>query len=143
MNGFFTFTKHFKYLGCYISYNLRCYFDVEARIVYDTKAMGNLKSFWDNPHVDTYIKYLAFQDILNNLLLWRCEAWLLCTTLETNLGVLLQRHSRRILKISISQVKDDHIHWADIKEIFYNILSVENMIAARPLIFIGKVARDP
>ena len=75
-----------------------------------TKEMGDFETFEDNIHVDTYIKYIIFRDISMNLFLWRCEAWLLCTTLETNLGVLLQRHSRRILKISISQVKDDHIH---------------------------------
>ena len=28
-----------------------------------TKAMGDLKTFWDNTYVDTYSKYLIFQDI--------------------------------------------------------------------------------
>ena len=34
------------------------------------------------------------------------------------------------------QVKYDHIHWADIREKFYNIPSVENIISARQQIFI-------
>ena len=36
-----------------------------------------------------------------------------------------------------------HIRQAYIQERFYNIPSVENMIAARQLIFIGKVVRYP
>ena len=39
------FTKQFKYLGSYISYNLVDDFDIEACIVSDTKSMGALKTF--------------------------------------------------------------------------------------------------
>ena len=51
-----------------------------------TKAMGDLKTFWDNTYVDTYSKYLIFRDIPVNLLLWGCETWLFCTTLKNRLG---------------------------------------------------------
>ena len=107
-----------------------------------SKQRGYLKTFWENPHVDTYSKYLILRAIPVKLILWGCEAWSLCATLKNNLEVFIQHHSRRILKISFFQVKYDHIHRADIREMLYNILSVENMIAASQIFFIGKVVRD-
>ena len=74
VNGFFTFTKQFKYLGSYISYNLMDNLDIEACIMSATKEMGALKTFWENPHVVTNSKYLIFQAIPINLLLWGCES---------------------------------------------------------------------
>ena len=38
--------------------------------------MGDLNKFLYNPHVDTYSKYLIFQAIPKNLLIWGCETWL-------------------------------------------------------------------
>jgi len=49
--GFITFTKHFKYLDSYISYNLRANFDIEAHITAASQSMEALTNFWDNtPH---------------------------------------------------------------------------------------------
>ena len=69
-DGFVTFTRHFKYLGSYVSYNLRDDYDIETRIAAASASMGALKNFWDNPHVELYSKYLLFCAIPMNLLLW-------------------------------------------------------------------------
>ena len=53
-DGFVTFTKHFKYLRSYTSYNLRDGFDIDTYIVAASRSMGALSIFWNNPHVDTY-----------------------------------------------------------------------------------------
>ena len=37
------------------------------------KSMGAIKCFWDNPHVDTYSKYMIFRAIMMKLLLWGCK----------------------------------------------------------------------
>ena len=50
--GFITSTKHFKYLGGYISYSLRDDYDVEARISQASAAMGALNPFWHDDAVD-------------------------------------------------------------------------------------------
>ena len=71
------------------------------------------------------------------------EAWLLHATLKNKIELFLQHHSIWIFKISMFQVKYNHIHWSDIQERLYNIPSVENMIASRQLLFIGKVVWDP
>ena len=96
-DGFVTFTKHFKYLGSYISYNLRDDYDIQNRVLNASKAMGALKNFWDNPHVDLYSKFLIFRAIPLNLLLWGCETWSMRKQLMDKLEVFVHRSCRRIL----------------------------------------------
>jgi len=72
-NGFVSFTRTFRYLGSLINYSLRDDDDITARIVSATAAMGALKEIWRNPHLNIYNKYLLFQAILMNLLLWGAE----------------------------------------------------------------------
>ena len=67
-DGFVTFTMHFKYLGSFISYNLRDDFDIDTRIKKAGMAMGALKHFFNNKHVVTYTKHLIFKAIPLNLL---------------------------------------------------------------------------
>ena len=68
-DGFVTFTMHFKYLGSFISYNLRDDFNIDLHIKKAGQAMGALKHFFYNKHVDTYTKHLIFKAIPLNLLL--------------------------------------------------------------------------
>ncbi|EJK73168.1 hypothetical protein THAOC_05224, partial [Thalassiosira oceanica] len=86
-DGFVTFTMHFKYLGSFISYNLRDDFDIDTRIKKAGMAMGALKHFFNNKHVDTYTKHLIFKAIPLNLLLWGCE--------DTSRRTLLQSRGLR------------------------------------------------
>ena len=55
-----TFTRHFKYLGSYISYSLKYDYDIEHRISQASAAMGALNSFWVDNTVDNFSKYLIF-----------------------------------------------------------------------------------
>ena len=57
---FVSFTRKFKYLGSYTSYNLREDFYVKSRLASASQSMGALKNVWDNPHMDLYSKYLLF-----------------------------------------------------------------------------------
>ena len=142
-DGFVSFTRHFKYLGSYISYNLRDDFDVDARIASATQSMGALKNVWDNPHMDLYSKYLLFCAIPMNLLLWGCETWSLRQVLLDKLEVFLHRNVRRILGISITQVKEEKIRNERVRTKFYEIPRVRNMIAARQMDFFGKLVQGP
>jgi hypothetical protein len=60
-DGFVSFTRTFKYLGSFISYNLRDDDDITARIAAANASMGALKELWRNPHLDMYNKYLLFE----------------------------------------------------------------------------------
>ena len=84
-DGHVTFTKHFKYLGSHISYNLRDNYDIELRLTTASQSMGALNNVWNNLHMDIYSKYLLFRAIPMNLLLWGCETWSLRKTLLNKL----------------------------------------------------------
>ena len=85
-DGFFVdFTKHFKYLGSFISHHLRDDYDIERRLGQANSAMGALKHFWNNQYVDLIVKYRIFLAIPINLLLWGCKSWALKNPASTNL----------------------------------------------------------
>ncbi len=78
-----------------------------------------------------------------NLLLWGCETWLLRQTLLNKLEVFMHRSIRRILDITMTQVKDNRIWNNKVRYIFYDIPTVKNVITARQLDFIGKLIQGP
>ena len=71
--------------------------------------MGDLSKFWTDASVDNRSKYLIFLAIPINLLLWVCEIWALRTSLLENLEVFLHCSIGRILGISMTEMKDQHI----------------------------------
>ena len=60
----------FKYLGSYISYNLRDDHAEVIRIAAASASMGGLSSFWLDALVDLKYMYLIFLAIPCNMLLW-------------------------------------------------------------------------
>ena len=142
-DGFVSFTRTFKYLGSLISYNLRDDDDITARIAAANASMGALKELWRNPHLDMYNKYLLFRAILMNLLLWGAETWSLRKSHLDKLEVFLHRSIRRILQISMSTVQEQRLRNGKVRDMFYSIPCVRNMIAARQMDFVGKMIRGP
>ena len=104
--------------------------------------MGALKHFFNNPHVNKHSKYLIFKAIPINLLLWGCETWAIKQTHQEKLEAFLQRHLWAIPKITMSQVMEERITRDKMRQKFYNIPSVTNMITIHQLSFIGKVVRS-
>ena len=133
----------FKYLGSLISYNLRDDDDITARIAAANASMGALKELWRNPHLDMYNKYLLFRAIPMNLLLWGAETWSLRESQLDKLEVFLHRSIRRILQISMSTVQEQRLHNGKVRDMFYSIPCVRNMIMARQMDFVGKMIRGP
>jgi hypothetical protein len=142
-DGYVTFSRKFKYLGSRIPYNLRDDDDINARLAAASQSMGALKEIWHNPHLDTYSKYLLFRGIPVNLLLWGCENWSLRQSLLRQLEVFLHRNIRWILNLLMSGVKEGRIRNKKVRQMFYDIPCIQNMIAARQLSFIGKVVQEP
>jgi len=142
-DGYVSFTRTFRYLGSLINDSLRDDDDITARIASATAAMGALKDVWRNPHLDIYNKYLLFRAIPMNLLLWGAETWSLRKTQLDQLGVFLHRSIRHIFQISMSTVKEERIRNEKVRQIFYSIPCVGNMIASRQADFIGKMIRGP
>ena len=126
-----TFCRHFKYLGSFVSFSL-CYdFYIENRVTAATQLMGALE------------QVLLFRAIPMNLLLWGCETWSMRKALSNKLEVFLHRNIRRILRVSMTKVREDCIRNEHVRRLFYNIPRVSNMIAAHQLDFIGKMIHGP
>ena len=138
-----TFCRHFKYLGSFISFSLCDDYDIKKCVTATTQSMGALKNVWDSPHLDTWSKYLLFRAIRMNLLLWGCETWSMWKALSNKLEVFFHRNIRRILRISMFRVKEEHLHNEHVGRMFYDIPHVGNMIAAHQLDFLGKTMRGP
>ena len=141
-DGYVEFTKHFKYLGSNVSYNLKDDYDISERITKAFQNMGALKNIWDDPHVDLYSKYLLFLAVPINQLLWGCESWALKESSLNDIDIFITQSIRRIIGISMAEVKENRISNKKLQEKFYNIQSGRNMIAARQLQFLGKLVRS-
>jgi hypothetical protein len=126
-----------------ISYNLRDDDNITSRLAAANASMGRLKEVWRNPHLDVYNKYLLFCAIPMNLLLWGAETWSLRKSQLDKLVVFLHRSIRRILQISMTKVREQRLHNDKVRQMFYSIPCVRNMIAARQMDFIGKMIRGP
>ena len=111
------------------------------RIAAANALMGAMSKIWDDKHVDFYSKYLLFQAIPCNLLMWGCKSWALRKTLLESLEVFLHRGIRRILRIKMCQVIDRHIKNASIREKFYNLPTIKNQIVFRQLTYMDKIFR--
>ena len=142
-DGFVSFTRIFRYLGLLISYNLRDDDDITSQLAAANASMARLKEVWRNPQLDVYNKYLLFCAIPMNLLLWGAETWLLRKSQLDKLEVFLHRSIRRILQISMTKVREQRLHNDKVRQMFYSILCVRNMIAARQMDFIGKMICGP
>ena len=105
--------------------------------------MGKMKHVWDCPHIELKTKYLYFIAMPIGLLLWGCETWALRKDLERKLSSFQHRAIRRILGISMLEVKEDRIRNETVREKFFNMPHVRDMIAARQLSYLGKIVRHP
>ena len=102
--GMITFTRHFKYIGSYISYSLTDDYDIEHRISKASVPMRALNSFWVDNTVNNFSKYVFVCAIPYNLLLWGCESWEIGEATLNKLKVFLHINIRKILKITITMV---------------------------------------
>ena len=97
--------------------------------------MGALAKFWTYASVDNHSKYLIFLAIPINLLLYR-------TSFLKKLEVFLHHSIQRILGISMTEVKYQHITNETVKRKFFDIPNIKKQIATQQLTFIRNVARN-
>ena len=99
------------------------------RIAAANASMDATSKVWDDDNVDTYSKHLLFKAIPCNLLLGGCESWALRKSLLASIEVFLHRGIRRILKIRMSEVTEQHITNTSIRKKFFNIPTIKKQIA--------------
>ena len=137
------FTAHFKYLGTYISFDLTEDFDINNRITKASREMGRLGHFFQNQYIELKFKHQVFTQYIINILLWGCENWAIKEHHFLKLNSFIHRSIRSILRIKMTQVRDEHIKNTRIRKIFFNLPNAQNLVAIRSMTYIGKVLRSP
>jgi hypothetical protein len=94
-------------------------------------------------HLDMYNKYLLFRAIPINLLLWGVETWSLQKLQLDKLEVFHHRSIQPILQILMTKVQEQRLRNGKVRDMFYSIPCVKNMIAARQIDFVEKIIRGP
>ena len=136
-----TYTSEFPYLGSRITFDLDDTRDIDARINAATRNFGAMSNFYRASQVGINEKFRVFMAIQVNLLLWGCESWALKVHLKEKLERCARRMIRRILNISMHDVKDNHITINQLNQKFKNFSGIETLIRVRSMNFLGKLIR--
>ena len=137
-----TYCLHFKYLGSFLSYNLRDDYDISNRILQANKSFGAMKECYNRPEVTLRSKKLFLRAVQTNLLLWGCEGWALREELLEKLELFVRRKIRTILGINLYDMEDQAITKEDHYTLFDNFPRVEALIDTRRMNLLGKIIRD-
>jgi hypothetical protein len=78
-----------------------------------------------------------------NLLLWGAETWSLQKLQLDKLEVFLHQSIQRILQILMTKGQEQCLCNGKVRDMFYSIPCVRNMIVARQMDFVGKMIRGP
>jgi hypothetical protein len=132
---------YFKYLGSWISFTLTDDKDIEMRIAAFIKSVGGLKVFFDRKEVRLQSKFMVFMALPINFLLWGCESWAVCKHHLNKLQSAINLQIRRILKLTMWDVKEQRITNEQLWERFCKIPTIQTMIDIRALQYLGKVIR--
>ena len=92
-----------------VSYNLRDDEAIREHIKKASQAMGRCRCLFKCDHVELYSKYLFFQALAVNALLWGCESWSITKYWFDRIDTFLHRSMRSILGINLCNVRRDRI----------------------------------
>ena len=134
-----SFVEFFKYLGLFISWDLRETVDVSERIKAATKFFGAVQNnFYGNTDIPLHLQIQWFKVIAVNVLLWGCEIWALTYSEVKKIKVFYCRCLRYMLKIT-----DFHQFW---NNDLLKLVGVDDVILAmrlRQFQWLDKLAHMP
>ena len=139
--GTIKFCQQFKYLGSIVTNDLRDDVEIESRIKKANAQFGALKNVLLGKTLRLCTKINLFNAIIINTALWGCESWTLSCASKQKLESFQHKALRRILKISIYEVAELHIKNSTIRQNALNSHHIIDIINARQLIWLGKVAK--
>ena len=84
---------------------------------------------------------LIFMAIPVNFLLWGCESWAVCKRHLSMLQSHVNKKIRRILKLTMWDVKEQRITNEQLLQRFCNMPSIQTLIDIRTCQFLGKLVR--
>ena len=131
----------FKYLGSKITASLADELDIKSRIAAASSQVYKMRHLFGSNQVSLQVKKMMYLAIPLNTVLWGCET---CSIKKSDLKKLEAFHHssiRKILKISMNDVKEKRITNQAIREKFHNIHTIKDFITRRSLNYLGKTVR--
>ena len=142
-DGYITLTRHFKYLGAWISDTLQDDYELDIRIKKARAQIGSLKPFFQCPFIELPTKCQVYKAIPINTLLWGCESWSLTESMRQQLEVFHHKSLRHILGVNMFLVETFQLTNEIIRHWCCNMPCILDIITKRQLDWIGQVARMP
>ena len=137
-DGYITFTRHFKYLGSWISDTLQDEYELDVRLKRAKGQVGSLKTFFRCPGIELATKYKVYMAIPVNTALWGCESWSMTAKMRRRIRAFHHQSVRSILRINIHIVETYRTNNSTIRKWFCKILCIIDIAKKRQLAWIGK-----
>ena len=139
--GNIPFVKQFKYLGSYITSDLKDDSDIDARIKAAGAAFASArKSFFASKDIAPEHKGIIFTGLITFILLYGCEAWALSAAALHRLQMFYNQCVRSMCRTTRWHSQYFHLSQADLEKRI-GIKSFEHYLDKRRLTWIGHVAR--
>lgn len=114
--GTIQFVTKFQYLGSWVTQDLKDLCDVKSRICKGNNKMHKLQGIFDNKYLPLeYKKNIYITHVLGTTL-FGCESWAMDRKEKDALEVFHHKNIRKILKINMFQVRNQHIKNLQIRE---------------------------
>ena len=113
---FFSYTDKFKYLGTIFTPSLKDDLDIQRRITQACGAFATMKRVLCSEDIPVKLRVRLYDATVINILLWGCESWALTEELRRKLEVCHHRFLRKMVGITIYDVKDNHISNKQVRE---------------------------
>jgi exonuclease III len=143
-DGYITFTRKFKYLGSWITHDLRDDTDINVRVGKARAQVQQLANIWNCKHVTTEFKKMLYIQLPLNTALWGAESWTLTAESERKLETFHHSSIRRIMNVTMFEVEERRITNKQMRETFDNIRNISEFIKERQLTWLEHVLQmDP
>jgi exonuclease III len=140
-DGYITFTRKFKYLGSWITQDLRDDTDIKVRIGKATAQAHQLVNIWRSKHITTEFKKLLYIQLPLNTALWGAESWTLTAENDRKLQTFHHSAIRLIMNINMFEVEEKRITNRKLRESFDNIRNIDEFIKERQLTWLEHVLK--
>jgi len=137
-DGYINFTRHFKYLGSWISDTLQYEYELDVRLKRAKGQLGSLKTFFRCPGIELATKYKVYMAIPVNTALSGCESWSMTAKMRRRIRAFHHQSVRSILWIIMRIVETYRIKNSTIRKWFCNIPCIVDIAKKRQLAWIGK-----
>ena len=141
LGGHVTYTSEFKYLGSWISWDLKDTLDIQRRITAASKAYGALKTpVFRNRDVGPRVKKQLYETFVLPSLLYGCEAWAITEADYDKLRVWHMARARDMANVKLWQVRQYHISNQQVLQLTA-LKTVDEYLTTRALTWMGHLAR--